>query len=100
MSRVPVVSKILEELQAEAWCTGTQRQYVSARGIGLVPDRVSIRELDCSGIAITTHSTKSAEVVVKCPIFLHQDHDVLDVREGACTVVGWNFKGARNARRK
>src|SRR5450631_1742614 len=97
MSRVPVVSEVLKELQAEAWRTWMERQYVSAGGVGLVPDGVSVRKLDCSRIAETSNSTESAEVVVKCSILLHQYDDVLDVRDCTFAVVGWDFKRASNA---
>lgn len=88
---VPAVRQVLQELQAEVRRTRAERQdFAHAAGQRLVPDRLARGQRDGARVAIPTHAAQRAEVVVERAVFLHQDHDVLDVLNAAAGVVGRN----------
>ena len=97
MRCVPVVRQVFEKLQTKARRSGMKRHHVSTRTCGLLPHRVAVRKLDGARISIAAHTAQRAKVVVESAILLHQDHDVLDIGEAACAVVGGNLKSACNA---
>ncbi len=45
----------------------------------LVEDRVAVGQGNCRRALETSCPGECAEIVVETPVFLHQDHDVLDV---------------------
>src|ERR1700759_673467 len=94
---VPVVRQVFKKLQTKARRSRVEWHHESARTGGLLPHRVSVGKLDSARISIAPHAPKSAEVVIERAILLHQNHDVLDIREASCAVVGGNLKSASNA---
>src|SRR5579871_2614152 len=52
--------------------------------------------VDCARIVESSHSAKSAEVMIKRAVFLHQDDNVLNVLNRACAAVRWNIESLRD----
>ena len=71
-------------------------RVLPARAVGLVEDAVAAGQLDRGAVAEAAHPLQRAEVVVEGAVFLHQDHDVLHVGDGA----GARGLRARGAQRR
>jgi Uma2 family endonuclease len=79
--------KVFKELEAQIGCRRMKWQDGAGRA-RLVPHRVAVRQLDRAGIAESASASQSAEVVIERSVLLHQEDDVLDVRDGARAMVG------------
>jgi hypothetical protein len=62
-------------------------QHRLAGGVVLLPDLAAAGQRDGEAIAEAAHAAQRAEVLVEGAVFLHQDHHVLDVLDGAGLVV-------------
>ncbi len=68
--------------------------------VELLPHVEPVGQRDREAVAEAAHALQRAEVVVERTVLLHQDHDVLDVLDGAGLVVGGNRERAADGRRK
>ena len=82
----PAVRCVFEELHSHVVCGRVERQHVTG-AIRLEPHRLSGRKHRGARVAIAAHTAHRAEVMIERPVFLHQEDDVLDVFDGACTKV-------------
>src|SRR6266446_383706 len=78
----PAVRRVFDELQTEVRRRRAERKHDSA-AVGLEPDRPSGGEERRPGIAESAHPAERAEIVIERPVLLHQEHDVLEVLDGA-----------------
>ncbi|MNQ46653.1 hypothetical protein D3C85_604750 [compost metagenome] len=60
----------------------------------------AVRHGDGKAVAKTAHARQAAEIVVERAVFLHEDHDVLDIADRARAVVGGDGQRAADRRRK
>ena len=78
-------------------------QVIGLHGAGralLYPDRLARRHGDGEAVAEPTDAGHGAVVVVKRPVFLHQNNDVLNIVDRARGVVGRNGERALDGRWK
>jgi hypothetical protein len=71
-----------------------------AVGQALLPDTASFGQRDREAVTETAHALERAEIMVERAVFLHQDHDVLDVADGAGRIIGRDGQGALDGRWK
>ena len=74
----PVMRKVLNKLQSQIGGSRMERQQITIV-IRLVPNRVSVRQIDCSVITISTHAAERAVVVIERTVLLHHNDDVLNI---------------------
>ncbi|MCY1528957.1 hypothetical protein D9M68_640800 [compost metagenome] len=60
-----------------------RRNLRAARRVRLEVHRLAVGQRNRKAVAETAHAAQRAEVVVEAAVLLHQDHDVLDVLDGA-----------------
>jgi hypothetical protein len=100
MGRGPVVGKVFKELQPERSSGRMKGQSITAVGIGLIKDRIAGRQSNGSRIGKAAHTIQRTEVMIERPVLLHQDDDVLDVRDAASLVGRAHRQCFGNTRRK
>ena len=61
--------------------------HSNACTVRLTEDRLSVRQLDRPRIGETAHAVQGTEVVIEGAVLLHQNHDVLDIRDRAAVMV-------------
>ena len=93
----PVMREVFKELQAEIRCGGMKRQNVAGVAIGLVPDGLAVGQHNGTRIAVASNPAQRAEVVIKGPVLLHHDDDVLHIFDSAGFVVCRDREGASDA---
>ncbi len=77
-----------------------ERHHDVAVSHALLPDTAPFRQRDREAVTEAAHALERAEIMVEGAVFLHQDHDVLDVADGARCVIGRDGKGALDGGRK
>src|SRR5262249_15701139 len=95
----PIMWEVLEKLKSKIRRAWMERQYVVI-AIGLVPDSISIGQIDRSRIGKSTHTSQCAKVMIKRTVFLHHNHDVFDVSDRAGPVVCRNRQRPADASRE
>ena len=95
--RVPVMSQIFDKHKAGIRDIGMKGQNITARTVGLLPDRIAIRQQHGTRIAEPADSSQGPEVVIEGTVFLHEDDDVFHIGKAPGAIVGGNFKRASNA---
>ena len=95
----PVVRQVLDEGEAEVRLVRPERQGVALRAAGLMEHRLARREGRGARIGEAAHPVQRPEIMIESPVLLHQDHDVLDIGDGAGGVVRRNGKRPADALR-
>jgi hypothetical protein len=97
---VPVVRRAVRALGvAHAAVQVEGHDHVAVRQ-ALLPHLAPVRQGDREAVAEAAHAGQGAEIMVEGAVFLHQDHHVLDVLDGAGLVVGGDSQCALDGRRE
>lgn len=93
----PRVRRAAHPLGIATFAVQMVRQHQSIFPL-LLPDVTVVGQRNGYAIAKAAYAGQRAEVMVEGTVFLHQDHHVFDIVDGAGAVIGWDRQGFADRR--